>query len=193
MKSPIGITFLLQNQRIFKTFCWCYIFNNRVKRKVLALSVKVLSQYNNKWVNASSFIDRRLGLTILRFCKTCFCNIFSLCKHETFLAKCLWLCLLKLHFQTCYIFKCFTLRKNDYEHTQRDFKLLQKTSSHQRCSIKEDTLGNFAKFTEKYLRQSLFLNKIAGLKRRLWHRCFPVDVAKFLRTPFYRTPPGDCF
>ena len=27
------------------------------------------------------------------------------------------------------------------------------------------------------------------LKKRLWHRCFPVNFAKFLRTPFfYRTP-----
>ena len=29
------------------------------------------------------------------------------------------------------------------------------------------------------------------LKKRLWHRCFPVNFAKFLRTPFSRTPPGD--
>ena len=36
--------------------------------------------------------------------------------------------------------------------------------------------------------ESLF-NKVAGrhetlLKKRLWHRCFPVNFAKFLRTPF---------
>ena len=31
------------------------------------------------------------------------------------------------------------------------------------------------------------------LKKRLWHRCFPVNFAKFLRNQFYRTaPPGDC-
>ena len=34
------------------------------------------------------------------------------------------------------------------------------------------------------------LNEVAGLrtatllKKRLWHRCFPVNFAKFLRTPF---------
>ena len=29
-----------------------------------------------------------------------------------------------------------------------------------------------------------------SLKKRLWHRCFPVNFAKFLRTPFFcRTPP----
>ena len=26
------------------------------------------------------------------------------------------------------------------------------------------------------------------LKKRLWHRCFPVSFVIFLRTPFYRTP-----
>ena len=47
---------------------------------------------------------------------------------------------------------------------------------------------NFAKFTGKHLRQSLFLNKAAGLrpatlfKERLRHRCFPVNFAKVLRT-----------
>ena len=39
------------------------------KRKVFVLSVKELSPYNNKWVNTSSFVDRRSGLTILTFCR----------------------------------------------------------------------------------------------------------------------------
>ena len=31
-------------------------------------------------------------------------------------------------------------------------------------------------------------------QQRLWHRCFAVNFAKFLRTlSFYRTPLGDCF
>ena len=48
----------------------------------------------------------------------------------------------------------------------------------------------FAKFTGKRLCQSLFFNKVAGLKpatllkKRLWHWCFPVNFVKFLRTPF---------
>ena len=50
--------------------------------------------------------------------------------------------------------------------------------------------------------ESLFFNKVAGfrpatlLKKRLWHRCFPVNFAKFLRTPFFtehlRTTASDC-
>ena len=34
-------------------------------------------------------------------------------------------------------------------------------SSHQRCSVKKSVLKNFAKFTGKHLRQSLFFNKVA--------------------------------
>ena len=34
--------------------------------------------------------------------------------------------------------------------------------------------------------------ELSLLEKRLRHRYFPVDFAKFLRTPFYRTPPGDC-
>ena len=39
------------------------------KRKVFVLSVKVLLPYNNKWLNVSSFKDRRLVLIILTFCR----------------------------------------------------------------------------------------------------------------------------
>ena len=63
--------------------------------------------------------------------------------------------------------------------------VLKYRNSHQRFSIKKSVLKNFAKFTGKYLCQCLFLNKIADLlKKRLWHRCFP--VAKFLRTPILK-------
>ena len=53
-------------------------------------------------------------------------------------------------------------------------------------------LRNFTKITGKHLCQSLFLIKLQALglrpatlfKKRLWHRCFPVNFAKFLRTSF---------
>ena len=53
-----------------------------------------------------------------------------------------------------------------------------------------------AKFTGKYLCQSLFFNKVAGLrpstllKKRFWHGCFSVIFAKFLRTPFLQNSSG---
>ena len=55
---------------------------------------------------------------------------------------------------------------------------------------KKGVLLNFAKFTGKHPFQGLFFNKVAGLrpatllKKRLWHRCFSVNFAKFLRIPF---------
>ena len=63
-------------------------------------------------------------------------------------------------------------------------------SSRAEVFCKKGILRNFAKFTGKHLCQSLFLKKIVGprpailLKRRLWHRYFPANFAKFLRTPF---------
>ena len=55
-------------------------------------------------------------------------------------------------------------------------------SSHQRCSVKKGVLRNFAKFTGKHLCQAA---PATLLKKRLWRRCFPVNFAKFLRTPFF--------
>ena len=58
---------------------------------------------------------------------------------------------------------------------------------------------NFAKFIEKYLYLSLFFIKVAGLsrphpstllKKRFWHRCFPVKFAKFLRPLFLQKTSG---
>ena len=60
-------------------------------------------------------------------------------------------------------------------------------------------LENFTNFTAKHLCQSFFFNKPAGLRRttllekRVWHMCFPVNFMKFLRAPFCRAPPNDCF
>ena len=57
---------------------------------------------------------------------------------------------------------------------------------------KKGVLRNFAKFTGKPLHQSLYFNKNAGLrlaillKKELWHRCFPVNFATFLRTPIFK-------
>ena len=51
-------------------------------------------------------------------------------------------------------------------------------------------LRNFAKFAGKHLCQSLFFNKVVGrrpatlLKKRLWHRCVPVNFVKLRRAPF---------
>ena len=63
-------------------------------------------------------------------------------------------------------------------------------SSRSEVFCKTSVLRNFAKFTGKHLCQSLFFNKVAGLrsaslsKKRIWNKCFPVNFAKFLGTLF---------
>ena len=87
---------------------------------------------------------------------------------------------------TRYIFSVNTMFFIDEKHTQWMFR-----SNHQRCSVRKCVLGNFTTFTGKHLCQGLFFNKVAGLrpatlfKKRPWQRFFPVNVAKFIRTPFF--------
>ena len=83
------------------------------------------------------------------------------------------------------------------------FKEIFKSQNHKARSSRPEMFckkvyRNFAKFTGKHLCQSLFFNKVAGLrpttllkrrpatlsKERIWHSCFPVNFEKFLRTPF---------
>ena len=64
--------------------------------------------------------------------------------------------------------------------TKRFFtELVTYRSSRPEVLCKKGVLRNFAKFTEKHLRPATLL------KKRLWHRCFPVNFVKFLRTPFF--------
>ena len=54
---------------------------------------------------------------------------------------------------------------------------------------KRSVLNNFANFTGKHLCWSLFLIKLQAchfIKKRFRHRCFPVNTAKFLRTPILK-------
>ena len=64
-------------------------------------------------------------------------------------------------------------------------------SSYWRCSLRKGVFKNSAKFTGKRLRQSLFFNKVAGL--RPWYRCFYVNFVKFLRTYFLENISGRLF
>ena len=59
---------------------------------------------------------------------------------------------------------------------------------------KKDILWNFVNFTRKHLCQNVFFNKVAylrpatSLKKRLWHKRFPLKFTRFLRTL-----AGNCF
>ena len=75
---------------------------------------------------------------------------------------------------------------------EKHFKLyITFRSSRLEVFCKKDVLENLAKFAVKHLCQRLFFSRAAGLrpvtllKKSLWHRCFPVNFVKFLRTPFF--------
>ena len=54
--------------------------------------------------------------------------------------------------------------------------------------FKIDGLKNFTVFTGKHMCWSHFLINLKEIKR-LEHKCFPVNIEKYLRTVFfYRTP-----
>ena len=71
-------------------------------------------------------------------------------------------------------------RKNwicDYYHI--NWMNSKKSSSRPEVFCKKSVLKNFTKFTEEHLRPATLL------KKRLWYRCFPLSLAKFLRIPFF--------
>ena len=90
-----------------------------------------------------------------------------------------------------YILTIQLLMKYQKKFNSGTYRNTQCWSSSPEVFYKKGVLRNFLKFTGKHLCQSLFFTKVAGqspatlLKERLWHRCFPVDFVKFLRTPFY--------
>ena len=75
---------------------------------------------------------------------------------------------------------------------------MQKQSSGRLPDVfcRKEVFNKFSKFTGKHLCQSLFFNKVAGLrsvtllKRNSFSfSFFPANFTNFLRTPFYKTPP----
>ena len=54
----------------------------------------------------------------------------------------------------------------------------------QRCSVKQVFLKILQNLQENPCAKVSFLIKLQ-LKKRLWRRCFPVSIAKLLRTPFF--------
>ena len=86
---------------------------------------------------------------------------------------------------------CISVRLNHVHLTTTWFRC-----SHQRFSGRKDILRNFAKFTGKHCARVSFLIKLQDwgaanlLKKKIWHRCFPVNFAKFLRTPFLQNTSG---
>ena len=79
-----------------------------------------------------------------------------------------------------------------HELQQKKIELINNRLVVQRLSVKKVFL-EISQNSQKHLCQSLFFNKFFLLKNRLWHRCFPVNLVKFLRAPFYVNTSGGCF
>ena len=75
-------------------------------------------------------------------------------------------------------------------------KFINIRNSHQKCSMNKGVLRNLIKFTGNHFCQSLFFNKVVGLRpatlftKGFWYRRFPVNFAKFLRTAFLQNSSG---
>ena len=94
-------------------------------------------------------------------------------------------CLSNLHFIQNFISKILIQELNLATYW------ISSRSSRPEVFCQKGVLQNFSKFTGKYLCQTLFFNKVTGLrpatvlKKRLWHRCFPLNFEKILRTLFF--------
>ena len=64
------------------------------------------------------------------------------------------------------------------------FLVLPNWNFYQRCSVKK-TLLEISQDSQENTCAIVSL-----LKKKLWHRCFPVSFAKFLRTPFLQNISG---
>ena len=84
-----------------------------------------------------------------------------------------------------------TLIWNKMDQLHDHWMFLSWRSSRQWMFCEKGVPRNFTKFTGKNQCQSLVFNKKAGLRpatlleKRLWHRCFPENFAKFVSTPFF--------
>ena len=79
------------------------------------------------------------------------------------------------------------------------WKLTSTRTSRRRCSVKKLFLEILQNSQENTCARVSFLKKLQPLvcnfikKKRLWHRCFPVNFAKFLKHVFLQNTSSGCF
>ena len=88
-------------------------------------------------------------------------------------------------------FASFTFKSSEVKCFATPIKSNLHNSAFTRSSLlkvfcKKGAFRNFAKFAGKHLCQGLFRSQRVAtlLKKRFWHRCFPMNFAKFPRTLF---------
>ena len=155
--------------QIFKTIIYS------VGHEIIYFEKYLLTAASENLSDAAILIFRRFfrSSVLLAFCK-----ISVLKTSVKFLGKHLCWILFSINLQTLsqdYITDVFQWKrfilKTPFQQQKQSFAGV----------LKKGVLRNFAKFTRKHLcRRPATL-----LKKTLWHRCFPVNFAKFLRTPFF--------
>ena len=59
--------------------------------------------------------------------------------------------------------------------------------------LSKKVLLKISKTSQKNTCARVSYNKNSNKNKRLWHRCFSVNFAEFLKHLIYKTPLGDCF
>ena len=89
-----------------------------------------------------------------------------------------WKCLLLFH-------DWFPV-KFEFIHIQYFFGMVRNKSSHRRGSVGKGILRNLPKFLGKHLRQSLFINKVAGLRKKdTLTRVFSCEFYEIFKNTFF--------
>ena len=83
---------------------------------------------------------------------------------------------------------CSSVPIVNFEYVIAGWVLTQCRSSHVELFFKKGVLKSLTKSSIKHPCWSLFFNIVSFLKRKLYHRCFPVNF-----TPFSQNPSRDCF
>ena len=96
--------------------------------------------------------------------------------------NCMLRLIIKLTIQQSQIISSITLYVGIYHSILR--------CSHRNCSARKVVPRNLEKFSGKHLCQSLFFNIGLRPATLLKKRCFPVNFAKFQRTPFLQNSSG---
>ena len=92
------------------------------------------------------------------------------------------------HYQIKFQFSKTSVRSFSVK-TMRGPSNLPGRTIHRRCSVKKMFLEISQNLQENACTRASFLINTL-LKKRLWHRCFPVNFAKFLRRPFSQNTSG---
>ena len=140
------------------------------------------------------WLDLKSKTNVQFFLSTSISVAFFLCVHilKQYQILLMFLIKWKQKKQNCNSLQClFSFHEKQFLSV---LPILDKTyrSSHQRCSVKKVFLEILQNSQENTCARDSFWIKLQawGLKKSLWHRCFPVNFANCLKAPFLQNTSG---